>query len=90
MQGAAARNTATSHEKVDDNTLPVEDRTIYIKSLPRLKHYRELNDEVIDTYLSKICKQHTRIKSKCIPSLYRQQCMDDNLNSISDPKILAR
>ena len=89
MQGTAVLNTATSHEIADDDTLTTDGRTIINTSLPRLKHYKGLNDEVTDTYLSKICNQHMRSKSKCIQSLYTERLMDDYLNYISDPRILT-
>ena len=49
-------------------------------ALRRRKHYKELNDKVIDTYLTQICTQSRGIKSRCIPSLYTERFVKDDFN----------
>ena len=57
MQGTTSLLTATAHEREDDDTWSDGDKRIYVIALRRLKHSKELNDEVIDTNLSQICTQ---------------------------------
>ena len=59
-------------------------------ALRRLRHYKQLNDEVIDTYLTEICTQNTGTKSSCIPSLYTERIMDDNFNYVSDLRTIKQ
>ena len=63
---------------------------MYVKSMKSLSHYKELGDEVIDLYLSKICRQSSGIPSCRIPSLYAQCFMDDNFNYIKDQRTIER
>ena len=90
MQGTTEINTTTSSDKTDESTLRLGDKIIYVKSLRRLKHYQQLEDEVMDAYLTKICIQSQGIKSSCIQSLYAQYFMDDELSYISNQRILAQ
>ena len=54
----------------------------------RLRHNKQLNDEVIDSYLAEICTQDRSIKSSAIPSLYTERFMGDDFNYISDTRHL--
>ena len=76
--------TATAQEREDYDTLTDGNKRIYVMALRRLRHHKQLNDEVIDTYLSQICTQDTGTKSSCIQSLYTERIMDDDFNYISD------
>ena len=88
MQGTAILTAATEMRLSDDDILRAGDDQMYIKSIQRLKHFNELGDKVIDTYLKKICQQFSVIKSCSIPSLYAQNFMDNECNYISDQRTL--
>ena len=90
MQRTTEKPTATSSDERDESTLRLGDKTIYAKSLRRLKHYQQLEDEVIDAYLTIICIQSQGIKSSFIPSLYAQYFINDELNYISNQRIIAQ
>ena len=54
MQGTAQLNTATAAKFRDEHTMRLGDETIYLQSMRRLKHYRQLGDEVIDIYFKNL------------------------------------
>ena len=88
MQGTTKLNDATAAGIRDEDTLGLGDDRMYVKRIRRFKHYKELGDEVIDTFLNKICSQNSGIKSRHIPSLYAQCFMDDDFNYIGDQRTI--
>ena len=80
MQRTTAMTTATAQERGDDATWADGNNRFYVMALRRLRHYKELNGEVIDIYLSQICTQSTGTKNSCIPSLYAEIFIDDDFN----------
>ena len=89
MQGTTSLITATEGRK-DEDRLQLRESEIYMKSMRRLMHYRKLDDEVMDTYITKLCKQPGRIDCSNIPSLYAQKFMDDDFNYIHDERTIAQ
>ena len=63
---------------------------MYLRSIRRLEHFKELGDEVINTYLKQICKLRSGIKSCTIPSLYAQSFMENEFNYISDLRTIEQ
>ena len=63
MQGTAILNTATEKRLRDDDILRSGDEHMYIKSIRRLKHFKELGDEVIDTYLKNLSDRRAGSKA---------------------------
>ena len=51
MQGTAMQNSATETRFSVDDILRSGDEHMYVKSIFRLKRFKELKDGVIDTYL---------------------------------------
>ena len=90
MQGTTKLTDATAAGIRDDDTLVLGDDIMYVRSIRRLKHYKELGDEVIDVYLTKICSQNNGNKSCRIASLFEQSVMDDDFNYIRDQRTIAR
>ena len=78
MQGATSMKTTTTQERKDDDTWTKVEQRIYEMALGRLRHNKQLNNEVIDTYLAQICTQDIGIKSSAIPTLYTEKFMDDD------------
>ena len=63
MQGTTKLDTSTYERLIDDDTLRLGNGHMYFKSIRSLKHYKELEGKVIDTYLKQICKKRGGIKS---------------------------
>ena len=80
MQGTAKLESVTTEGLRDEETLQLGSKHMYLKSIRRLKHYKELGDKVINTYL----------KSCTIPSLYAQCLMDNDNNYISDHRTIVQ
>ena len=80
---------ATTQERKDDDKWTEGDKRIYVMALRRLRHHRQLSDEVIDSFLSQICTQDRGIKGSCIPSLYTERFMDDEFIYRSDTRTIT-
>ena len=59
-------------------------------ALKKLRHHKQLNDEVIDTLRAQICSQDRGIKGSGILSLYIERLMDVDFNYISDTRIITQ
>ena len=90
MRGTTNLHEATAAEIRDDDKLRLGDDKMYVKSIRRLKHYKETRYEVIDVNLTKICSQNNRIKSCRIPSLYSPSFSDYDFSYIRDKRLIAR
>ena len=55
IQGTTAMMNATAQERKDDDTYTDGGKSMYEMALRRLRHIKQLNDEVIDTYMGQIC-----------------------------------
>ena len=62
MQGTAQLNTVTAAQFRDKHTIRLGDETIYLQSMLRLKHYRQLGNDVIDIYLKQFAIKTTGLK----------------------------